>query len=345
MESNSFERYQFVLQSPGTAIPSLVMLVFAALAGTFGNILILITLFTTKNLHKFECIFMANLAISDMYVTLFADPFSIVAKIEGENFFDRIPHLCKVIACGCTIACVNSLGSIALLGFNRYIYICHYEYYLKIFTKKTCLLMCACLYCIGLLLVLLNFAGVGDHSFDRKSLECIWDRTETYSYTVVFSVTLVWIPLLVIGFSYLCIFRAVIKSRYNIKNTISRRKTSYTNGLARTFFIIYAVFAICWIPYALLLVLDRSNTYSHEIQLYITVWAHMHPSYNWLIYYFTNTKMHCAFNRIAHLDVLFGICKQPTVLEEVSTSGAKSTSETLIDSKSTPLTIKLKTWH
>lgn len=73
-----FGRYEFVDESPAVAIPILMILVFASFIGTFGNILILITIIATKNLQRLECIFMANLAFSDMYVTLIADPLSIV---------------------------------------------------------------------------------------------------------------------------------------------------------------------------------------------------------------------------------------------------------------------------
>lgn len=75
-----FGRYEFVDESPAVAIPILMIIVFASFIGTFGNILILITIITTKNLQRLECIFMANLAFSDIYVTLLADPLSIVGK-------------------------------------------------------------------------------------------------------------------------------------------------------------------------------------------------------------------------------------------------------------------------
>ena len=75
-----YSRYQFVNESPMVAIPILIILVIAAILGSFGNIFILIAIFTTKNLQRLECIFMANLATSDIYVTLFADPLSIVGK-------------------------------------------------------------------------------------------------------------------------------------------------------------------------------------------------------------------------------------------------------------------------
>ena len=218
----------------------------------------------------------------------------ISAKIEGEEFFDRFPGFCKVIAFGCTIACINSLG-----------YICHHKHYNKIFKKSSAMAMCICVIGIGLLLVLLNYAGIGDHSFDQKSLECIWDRMATYPYTVAFSVTLVWIPVFIVGFSYLNIYMSVRRSARNTKYKSSMRTGSYSSALARTLFIIYAIFSVCWIPYALLIVVDTRDTFPHEVHVYITAWAHLHPSINWLVYYFTNTKFQSAFNQIAHLNVVF----------------------------------------
>lgn len=326
-DSGLFDRYEFVTESPGVAISLIVILLLAGLVGTGGNILILLALCVTKNMKSLESIFIANLAISDMYVTLVADGMSIVAKLEGENFFSLYPGLCQFIAYGCTMSCVNSLGTIALMSFNRYIFICHHQYYEKIFKKPTCILMCISLYCVGLLLVLLNLAGVGDHSFDRKSLECIWDRMATYYYTVVFSVTLVWIPVVVTGFSYLNIYITVRKSTKRMKKHQVREQPSKSSiSLARTLFIIYAVFATCWIPYALIIVVDRNDTFPYEAHLYVTVFAHLHPSINWLVYYFTNTKFRRAFDRIAGLHRVFGICRRHPA-ESIESTGVLSTSD------------------
>ena len=243
--------------------------------------------------------------------------------------------LCQAIAYVCTIACVNSLGSITLMSFNRYILICHHEYYDKIFKRPTCIAMCMFLYMTGLTLVLLNLAGIGDHSFDRKSLECIWDRMATYYYTVVFSVTLVWIPVVVTGFSYLNIYVTVRRSTKRMNQHHAREKPSKSSiNLARTLFIIYAVFATCWIPYALIIVVDRNDTFPHEAHLYVTVFAHLHPSINWLVYYFTNTKFHNAFDRIAGLHRVFGICRRHPP-ESVDSSGVMSGSESQVKNKIT----------
>lgn len=136
----------------------------------------------------------------------------LAGKLEGENFFHQVPGLCEAVAYMCTVSCIVSLGSITLMSFSRFVFICHYKYYETIFRKGTCVAMCVGLYLIGISLILLNLAGIGGHSFDRKSLVCIWDRMATYYYTVTFSVVLVWIPVLFTGLFYICIYSTFRKS-------------------------------------------------------------------------------------------------------------------------------------
>ncbi|CAG2253014.1 unnamed protein product [Mytilus edulis] len=172
-------------------------------------------------------------------------------------------------------------------------------------------------------MVLLNNAGIGGHGFDDKSLECIWDRMATYSYTVVLSVCLVWVPLIVVGMSYLRLFyyvrnkRKQIVSRENVPNIDNR-----SLRLAKTIFIAYAIFSTCWMPFATLLVADSDDTFPHEVHLFITVFAHLHPSINWLIYYNTNGNFKAGFHKI------FRICSRRYKAQhngQVSQSGTTST--------------------
>ncbi|XP_060603808.1 melatonin receptor type 1A-like [Ruditapes philippinarum] len=289
-------------------VPSLVILIIATLVGTFGNILILLSVFTRKNLRKVEGIFIVNLAMSDLYVTAVADPMSIIAKVKGEEFFDGIPGLCQTVASICTISCVTSLMTIAAMSFNRYVFICLHDKYDRIFKKWNTVCICISFYFIGGILVLLNFADIGDHGFDRKSLECIWDRMATFPYTIFFSITLVWIPSVVTGFCYVKIFLYVRSHKKRVReqsHAINTRQFKRNFHLARTLFIIYAVFITCWAPYALLIVIDSKNTFPHEVHLYITMFAHLHPSLNWLIYLISNKKFADAYKNLLNQ---CGIC-------------------------------------
>ncbi|CAC5401051.1 unnamed protein product [Mytilus coruscus] len=181
-------------------------------------------------------------------------------------------------------------------------------------------------------MVLLNSASIGGHSFDDKSLECIWDRMATYSYTVVFSVCLVWIPLIVVGMSYLRLFFYVRNKR---KQVVSRENAPNIDNkslrLAKTIFIAYAIFSTCWMPFAMLLVADADDTFPHEVHLFITVFAHLHPSINWLIYYYTNGNFKAGFHKI------FRICSRRYKTQhdgQVSQSGTTTTR--VINIKSVP---------
>ena len=74
------DRFEFVRQYPGVGYFLLIFLVLGAIFGTFGNALILVSVCRIINMRSLEYIFIANLALSDMYVTLLADPMNIVGR-------------------------------------------------------------------------------------------------------------------------------------------------------------------------------------------------------------------------------------------------------------------------
>jgi len=245
--------------------------------------------------------------------------FLLSAKLEGVHFFDKVPGLCRTIGSLCTISCVTSLMTISAMSCNRYVYIVHNSRYTTIFRARNCVIYCVSFYCVGLCLVLLNLADIGDHSFDHKSLECIWDRMATYTYTIVFSVVLVWIPIIVTGCSYLHMYVHVqgVRNRvHNVNGNATGRSTGFK--LAKTLFIIYCVFSTCWIPYALLIVADSQDTFSYELHVLIVVFAHLHPSINWLVYYVTNRKFHVAFKYLLRLNRSLPVGSQTAAVSVIS---------------------------
>jgi hypothetical protein len=79
-DTKLYDRYQFVTESPEVAIPLIIILLLEGLLGTFGNAVILIALYMIKDLKKMDSIFIANMAISDMYVAIVIDTMSIVGR-------------------------------------------------------------------------------------------------------------------------------------------------------------------------------------------------------------------------------------------------------------------------
>lgn len=96
--SRVFDRYEFVTESPAVGVLVLIVLIVASVVGGFGNLLILVSLWKSKTMKSLECIFIGNLAISDLYVTMVADPMSIVGKFSNNihlliNYFDLNPMI------------------------------------------------------------------------------------------------------------------------------------------------------------------------------------------------------------------------------------------------------------
>ena len=230
--------------------------------------------------------------------------FDISGKLEGEHFFDTVPGLCQTLASICTVSCISSSMTIATMSVNRYFYICRQDDYRRIFRQRNCILYCVAFYLTGTFIVLLNMADIGDHTFDRKSLECIWDRMATFPYTIVFTIALVWLPLVVTGTCYLRIFtyvrtqRRKIAEHSELSGTIANSHRKQKVQLAKTLFLIYAVFMTCWVPYALLIVIDSEDKFAHQSHVFSTAFARLHPSLNWLIYYLTNKRFAEAYRYI-----------------------------------------------
>ena len=77
-----YEPYEFLDREPVLSTILIIILVIAATLGTGGNLLILTSVATQKDLQNMESIFIVNLACADLYVTMIADPFSIVGELE-----------------------------------------------------------------------------------------------------------------------------------------------------------------------------------------------------------------------------------------------------------------------
>ena len=84
-----FGRFQFVQESPGVAITSILVLTMASIIGNFGNILILVAICKTLKNKSLEFIFVGNLAVSDSFVTLVVNPINILGRYVFLLFFFR----------------------------------------------------------------------------------------------------------------------------------------------------------------------------------------------------------------------------------------------------------------
>nr|ANO39009.1 GCR029 [Schmidtea mediterranea] len=297
----------YIYKYPITAITFLVMLTLSTTIGGIGNILTIIAITTIKELNTTGNMFVVNLAITDLAVSLFVNLFNIAGVIIGEMFFRVNRWLCELVGALCLTVCICSLLSITSVGFNRYIFIVHNSLYHKVYTRRNTVLFCIGLWIIAFIAQMGNEIGWGDNAFDRKTLSCIYSRTAARSFTNFFAGFLVMAPIIFTAVCYILIFYHWKKSANRVKEMKgenSKKQNSEANNsmrLARMLFVIYFTFVMCWFPYAVIVLIDFHDSFPAEVHGTLIITAHLNSSLNAILYGFTNIQFRRAYYKLLGL--------------------------------------------
>lgn len=232
--------------------------------------------------------------------------------VEGRGYFERRPVLCDIAAVVCVVACVAALLNIGAISFTQYIFICHPHNAKSICTTRNCTLMALFFWLVGIAVALPTLLGWSNNVYDHKMLECIWDRTHSYSYTIFYTTVAVFGPLTIISYSYIQIYRQVtiVKKRIGQQVMADGKPMAQPNKeklrndairLAKTLFIIFIVFAICWLPYSVLVLIDYDDEFPHEVHLYALLLAHLHATADSIVYGVTNKHFQDGYRKLLYL--------------------------------------------
>ncbi|XP_071493166.1 melatonin receptor type 1A-like [Diadema antillarum] len=279
------------------SMPLLVAYVTLALFGCIGNILVIGAVFVHHKLRVLSNAFVVNLALADLSVAAVINGFGILGLIRVDFFLDK-PALCEVIGTVCVTSCCGSLWSIASIGINRYVAICHRNLYNRIYTPRTMVFHLALIWSICFLADIPNFFGMGDHQFDPVLLVCTFDYRESYNYNIFLFIFAFCLPMVFIVFSYFKIYtyaQSVSKELHRIRTgegnckakTHSKIRTT-DRRLLRTILMLVVFFCIMWAPFSLIVVIDRDNSFSPLVFILAASLSHTNSSINWLLYCATN---------------------------------------------------------
>ena len=264
--------------------------------------------------------------------------------VYGKDFFMDRPALCDFASTICLGACVTSLLSIGGISFNQCLHICHGNHYNIIFNLRTNVTMCASFWILGFSFTLPGLVGWTDNVYDHKMLECIWDRKSSLSYNIFFSGFVVFMPTFVIAISYAKISIYVYRSRKLISKMCDNLKQVKNRGtasirVARTLFIIFAIFVLCWAPYASLVLIDLQDQAPLEVHLYILLLAHLHATLNALVYWATNKDFRTGYLTV--LTRLVGQTVKNTIISSTIEPPGNMQSEQKIEGNSNNVFVEI----
>ncbi|XP_041478055.1 melatonin receptor type 1A-like [Lytechinus variegatus] len=287
---------------------------------------------TFNAIQQFLCnLFIVNLAVADLGVSVVVNLASVAGSITSEEgIFIKYEWLCEVIAVVCIVTCSCSLWSIAAIAFNRYVWICHWQRYRKIFNRRTVPMMIVGLWIIGFLIDLPNILGWGTHTFDWKVMSCTGGMSFVYSYAIYFAMTAFAVPLMIITFSYIGIFRFARKATIALERVRNKDGVQNKNGkgkggraarpadlrLARSVLAIVIIYLLMWSPYSLTVLIDHRVVYDRKLYILSYTLAHTNSSFNCVIYGATNQQFRRGYMHFIRL--LFCRAKKVDLLASVT---------------------------
>nr|XP_054767428.1 melatonin receptor type 1B-B-like [Lytechinus pictus] len=173
--------------------------------------------------------------------------------------------------------------------------------------------MIAGLWVIGFLIDLPNILGWGTHTFDWKVMSCTGGMSFVYSYAIYFAMTAFAVPLIIITFSYIGIFRFARKATLALERVRNKDGVQNKKGkggraarpadlrLARSVLAIVIIYLLMWSPYSLTVLIDHRVVYDRKLYILSYTLAHTNSSFNCVIYGATNQQFRRGYMHFIRL--------------------------------------------
>ncbi|KAM6143999.1 melatonin-related receptor [Erethizon dorsatum] len=235
--------------------PALVAFMFCAMVITIvvdliGNSMVILAVTRNERLRNSANIFVVSLSAADVLVAIYPYPLMLHALSIGG--WDLSQLQCQMVGFVSGLSVVGSVFNILAIAINRYCYICHSLKYEQIFSVRNTCIYLVITWVMAVLAVLPNMY-IGTIEYDPRTYTCIFN----YVNNSVFTVTIVGIhfvlPLLIVGFCYMRIWRKVLAVRDQAGQNPDNQLAEVRNFL--TMFVIFLLFAACWGPINVLTVL------------------------------------------------------------------------------------------
>lgn len=232
------------------------------LLGFAGNVLVVYVVVRNKSMHSITNIFIANLATSDILMSLVAAPFTPIA-LYMENWL--LPNaICKILPMTMGVSVYVSTLTSTAIAVERYFIIVHP--FLTQMRTWLCFFIIVAVW-ITAILISMPLAVYQQKESDNKTNQSTcsekWPKDSTKEvFTVVSFVLQFVVPCSIISVCYLKVsmvlkhrlkFKLNSGSKNREKEVLEIRRTRRTNKML---IAMVMIFVICWIPLNTLLMVN-----------------------------------------------------------------------------------------
>nr|XP_056716721.1 pyroglutamylated RF-amide peptide receptor-like [Euleptes europaea] len=256
----------------------LVLYIVIFLLALFGNSLVVYIIIRKKTMRTATNIFICSLACSDLLVTFFCIPFTLLQNVSSEWLGG--PFVCKMVPFMQTTAVVTSTLTMTCIAIERYQGILHPLKIQRQYTNKRAYKMLGCVWTVAII--------VGSPMFYVQTLEvkydflynlhhvcCLesWHSVQLQrAYAIFILVALFLVPLTVMLFLYTRIgYELWIKKRIgdsSVLRTLSRHEmakiTRKKKRAVAMLVMVVLFFSACWAPFHVVHMLLEYNNLEED---------------------------------------------------------------------------------
>uniref|UniRef100_A0A4W3ICZ5 Opsin 4xb n=1 Tax=Callorhinchus milii TaxID=7868 RepID=A0A4W3ICZ5_CALMI len=301
--------------------------------GVLGNLLVLYAVYSDKKLRTAPNFFITNLAVSDFLMSASQSPVFFVSSLNKRWIFGNIG--CKLYAfCGALFG-ITSMITLMAISIDRYWVITKpLQSISSTTTKKNTLKVIILVWLYSLAWSLPPLLGWSSYIPEGLMTSCTWDYVtnspSNRSYTLMLCCFVFFVPLIVISYCYICMFRAVKHTTRDIEKMGGCRRKAYEAHqqtvkvewkLAKIAFVAIVVFVLSWFPYACVTLVgwaghgDILTPYSKTVPAVLAkasaiynpvIYAIIHPNYRRALAKSIPCLCLCCLSCIRRKDLMLG---------------------------------------
>jgi len=291
-------------------ISIVVPIIFAIIVilGIVGNILVLVVVLVKHQMRNTTNVLIVNLAVSDLLFVIICIPPTALDYAIDWPLGDIC---CRIMQYIIHVTCCTSVLTLVYLSLDRYLAV---VYPVRSISWRTVCNACVLIF-LTWLVILTSCSPIlflfREHEFDYngvRRLKCTFDRQE-YSerlfYSLFFTSSLA-LPLMAILCFYLNMLirlwrgSAATHGPGPMRDKNCKGKENKVR-VTRMIIIVIAIFAVCWFPTQLILLLKAWDVYSNQsefsltFQIFAQCLAYCNSCINPILYAFFSTTYRAAF--------------------------------------------------
>ncbi|XP_060710399.1 melanopsin-A isoform X1 [Hemiscyllium ocellatum] len=231
------------------------------ITGMVGNFLVIYAFCRSKSLRSPSNTFIINLAISDFLMSITQAPIFFTTSLHKRWIFGE--KGCELYAfCGALFG-ITSMITLVVIAADRYLVITRPLASIGMLSKKRAIYILLGVWLYSLAWSLPPFFGWSAYVPEGLMTSCTWDYTtftpSVRAYTMLLFCFVFFIPLGIIIYCYVFIFRAILATNRDVEkiggntNKESRRRFQRIKNewkMAKIALIVILLYVISWSPYS-----------------------------------------------------------------------------------------------